>query len=730
MPVKKPSDSTLDGIIKTITFHNEETGFSVLKIETQEALNPSLFSMDASVITATGAIIDPQKGEHVTLTGTVETHPKFGPQFQFTHYIKDRPLTKEGMIDYLSSDLFKGIGPATAEVIMDALGEDALSKIRENPDLLTPLKIPPKVKANLPAMLEEHAQFEHIRVALFKYGLTVKMVKSLIQVYGDQALDRVEKNPYRLIQDVRGVGFERADVIAAKMGIEKDDERRIEALFIVTFEHATFRRGHTHIDKETLLRHIAERLRTDALYWEEDTLTTHLNRVIQKGHLIVDEPYITRPIFLEAETFIAEKLRHLSSVQVQAPERLEERLEMYQEANGIALTDEQRMAIQGALSHSVYMISGGPGTGKTTIIKGIIAAFKEMVEAEDIALIAPTGKAAKRIEEATGFKAATFHRFLKIRQDMFTPPEKVTQKVIIIDEISMVDTVLFFTLLKALKEVRLIIVGDDAQLPSVSPGQVFKDLLKTDLKRTHLTTIHRQAAGSKIIQLAQMIRLNTVDLSAFQTPSDLVLKPLDESDFYDRLSRMLQYYLDEGYALHDISVIIPVYAGKIGIDEVNQFIQKTFNPAPFKTLKNRIFKRGDKVHQLINDYDHDVMNGDQGIITDIASDHVTVAFDEKTVAYDAGKLDELRLAYAMSVHKSQGSGYPVVILPVFKAFRHMLTQPLIYTALTRAIDACVITGDLALFEAAATIFHPERTTLLSEKMQAPPQTLSPYDFLD
>jgi len=287
----------------------------------------------------------------------------------------------------------------------------------------------------------------------------------------------------------------------------------------------------------------------------------------------------------------------------------------------------------------------------------------------------------------------------------------------------------FLPYLKALKDVRLIIVGDDAQLPSVSPGQVFKDLLATELPRTKLTMIHRQAAGSKIIQLAQMIRQEDVDLTAFKEPSDLVLKPLQETTFFDRLTRMIQYYLDDGYSIYDVSVIIPVYAGKIGIDTVNAYIQNTFNDHPVKTLANKRFKVGDKVHQLVNDYDHDVMNGDQGIIQSIASDHLTVAFDDKRVSYEPSKLDELRLAYAMSVHKSQGSGYPVVILPIFKSFRHMLTKPLIYTALTRAINACVITGDLSLFAQAATINHAARNTLLAAKINEDAKTLSPYDFL-
>jgi len=727
--VENAEKKTLDGVIKNVTFHNEETGFSVLKIETAEAINPSLFSMDTSVITATGSMIGPQKGEHVQLTGTIESHPKFGPQFQFKTYIKDRPVTIEGLIDYLASDLFKGVGEVTARVIMEALGDQALRLIREDSSVLTPLKIPQKVKDTLPEMLATHVQFEHIRVQLFKVGLTVKMVKSLIQVYGTDAYEQVLKNPYRLIQDVRGVGFERADLMAQKMGVDKEDSRRIVALFMHVFEQLTFRRGHTHITPDTLLEKIAERLRQDELFYEKDTLDNHLHTVIQEGQLIEDASLLTRPLYLEAETYVAKKLKDLSRELEIDEATVDAAIDAYQSTQNIALTHEQIGAIKGAVGHQVYMISGGPGTGKTTIIKGLIDVLSQTYEKTDIALIAPTGKAAKRVEEATGFSAATFHRFLKIRQDMFTPPEPVSQKVIIIDEISMVDTVLFFTLLKALKDVRLIIVGDDAQLPSVSPGQVFKDLLATELPRTKLTMIHRQAAGSKIIQLAQMIRQEDVDLTAFKEPSDLVLKPLQETTFFDRLTRMIQYYLDDGYSIYDVSVIIPVYAGKIGIDTVNAYIQNTFNDHPVKTLANKRFKVGDKVHQLVNDYDHDVMNGDQGIIQSIASDHLTVAFDDKRVSYEPSKLDELRLAYAMSVHKSQGSGYPVVILPIFKSFRHMLTKPLIYTALTRAINACVITGDLSLFAQAATINHAARNTLLAAKINEDAKTLSPYDFL-
>lgn len=728
--MKNQSETALEGIIKTITFSNEETGFCVLKIETHDAVTPSLFSMDSSLVTVTGSMIEPKKGEKVTVYGHVSDHPKFGKQFQFNRYEKERPVTTEGLVDYLSSDLFTGVGRVSATIILEALGPKALEKIRDDASVLDGLKIPKALKKTLPDMLVEHQRYEILRVQLFKYGLTVKMVKSLIATYQDKALDVVEKDPYQLIQDVKGIGFERADVIAGKIGIDKEDPRRIRALYTYMFEKETVQKGHTHLEALTLLMAVDAKLKDDAIVLDEDDLRATLKTVIGAGLLMMDDAVVTRPIYLEAETFIAEKLNQLNQQKMPDLAPLRKALERYQTKAAITFTKEQESAIINAFQHGVYIITGGPGTGKTTIIKGLIEGFLEPFEASDIALLAPTGKAAKRIEEASGFKASTFHRFLKIRKDTFTPPESVPHKVIIIDEASMVDTVLFFTLLKSLKDVQLILVGDDAQLPSVSPGQIFKDLLHSSIAKTELKEVHRQAKGSSIIQLAQMIRSMTLDVKRLETGHDLILKPLLESQFYAGLDRMIQYYLDAGYRLFDISVILPVYAGKIGIDEVNRHIQNTFNPAPIKTSPPGHFKVGDKVHQLVNDYDKDVMNGDQGMITSIQEDMLSVQFDETEIHYPKKEFDQLKLAYAISVHKSQGSGFPVVIVPLFRTFRHMLSQSLIYTATTRAIQELVICGDLALLDAAATIVRPDRNTRLKEKMTNAKPSLSPYDFLN
>jgi exodeoxyribonuclease V alpha subunit len=724
----------LEGTIKTITFHNEENGYSVIKLTPSDDEN-SLFNR-SKVTTIVGEIIEPKVGEFIRLEGDYKTHPKFGSQFVFDYYEKDQILKKEGLIDYLSSDLFKGVGPKTATKIIETLGEDALKKIRKNKDILKTVKaIPKSVIQSLPEQLQEETHYETIRVELMDIGLSVKLIKSLIQVYKDQTLDQVKKNPYQLIQTVKGIGFERADEIAFKLGFKKDDPKRLQALTVHQFDLDTLRAGHTHLVLESFLESLSMRLRNDALENTEDSLKELIETTLKNGLLTLVDSLITKPLYEEAENVIAAKVKELIALKTTSDEDLLKGLKVFQEISNIKYTEEQELAIKQAFKSKIFALTGGPGTGKTTIIKGMVESFKARYKKEDIILLAPTGKAAKRLEEATNHPASTIHRFLKIRfEGDHSEDTDIKQKpVIIIDEMSMVDTVLMKIVCKAIDTPYLILVGDDAQLQSVSPGQVFKDLLTAKIPQVSLKTIHRQAATSEVITLASGFRNRQFPESLKLTGPSLYFVEERPELFYERLKKMIQYYLRSHDDLSDFQVIIPTYHGELGIDAVNTFIQTEFNPQKVHTfLKNRPFKINDKIHQLVNDYDHDVMNGDQGFISaiDPVKKTLTVSFDEKEVTYTSETIDSIKLAYSISVHKSQGSGFDTVVIPLFHPYKHMLSNPLVYTAITRTIHSLIIIGEIHLLNVAiGRNIHPRKTHLTQKCTASNEASISPYDFL-
>ena len=727
----------LKGTIKTITFHNQENGYSVIKI-TPLNDQKSLFN-GPKTKTVVGHIIDPKPGEMITCEGVYKAHPKFGNQFVFDYYEKETTLKKEGLVDYLASDMFKGVGPKSAEKIVETLGEDALNKIRKDKDILKTVKnLPKKLLKTLPAQLESESHFETIRVELMEVGLSIKLIKALIAVYKDQTLDQVKKNPYALIHTVKGIGFERADLIAEKLGFKKDDPKRLEAVMVHQFDLDTMRFGHTHLNQIDFLNTVKDRLLNDGLEVNASSVQTLLEETIRHGLLVTLESLVTKPMYEHAENVIAEKIKELKEDKVEAFEDLLKGLESFQKKATIEYTPEQKKAIKMSFKSKVFALTGGPGTGKTTIIKGIVESFKKRYKKEDIVLLAPTGKAAKRLKEATNHDAYTIHRFLKIRYegDMSETNTLIGKKVIIIDEMSMVDTMLMHVVCKAIKTPHLILVGDDAQLPSVSPGQVFKDILASDTPKVTLKTIHRQASTSEIITLASGFRnLKFPESLKLTGPSLYFVKERPEY-FLKRLEKMIQYYLKSHDDLSDFQVIIPLYHGPLGIDTVNAFIQETFNPnKTFTFLKNRPFKVGDKIHQLINDYDEDVMNGDQGFISaiDPVKKTLSVLFDQKEVNYTSETIDNIKLSYAISVHKSQGSGFDTVVLPLFTPYLHMLSNPLVYTAITRTIHSLIVVGDISLLKTAMTRNIKPRNTHLKEKLMDPNDTqdtlLSPYDFL-
>lgn len=765
-------ETKVTGTIKTITFHNEENGYSVIRLEAIEGTaSADLFSLKSPTLTAVGSLLNPQKGERLTLYGTYDDHPKFGRQLKFHRYEKHTIRSTEGLVAYLSSPLFKGVGPVAAKAIVKQLGPQAIERMLKEPELLESLKnVRIKNKKAFLAALEENTLFETQRIALFEAGLSAKMISTLLKEYQHEAFDRVKQNPYRLIDDIANIGFERADRVALALGMTQDDPKRIEAFMLHVFKTAAYQEGHTHLLKERFFDLVSTRFADDALDVSHGVIDQAYTQLLSKGQLIEVADLITWRAFEEAEITVAQTLQRLN--QTQTGWRREDCLAVLETLEtDLVYTETQKEAIVSALKHKVMILNGGPGTGKTTILKAFLDVYQNLNEVEDFAseqrirLMAPTGKAAKRLSEATGREASTIHRFLGYRGDggfEYGPHQKAPGDLFVVDEASMIDLQLMALWCASLPaHAHVLLVGDDAQLASVAPGQVLRDLLSSTLPNVTLEAIHRQRHDSPIIPFAQSIRQGMLP-NIVNDQAGLYYVHSAKESFLERLGGIVRYWIDQGYDLHqDIQILIPMYKSIVGIESTNHFIQKTFNPhhANAFTVDHKTYALGDKVLQLTNRPDAGIMNGDQGNIIDLDHEDLScvVDFQGIHVVYEKDDLDQLTLAYAMSVHKSQGSGFKVVILPIYAQYYMLLKRQLIYTGITRATEQLIIMGELIQLQRAIERVEEDRVTRLKEKLEPDPlktlleapagrlihdptipfstlgepqHNLSPYDFME
>lgn len=711
------------GTVDTIIFASQDNRFTVLK------LSPEKLSTQ---ITVTLNGIAPLIGQLLDIEGEWVKHPKFGQQFKATTYKTVAPTEISGIEKFLASGAINGIGPAMAKKIVAEFGEKTLEIIAKSPNEL--LKVPgigKKTAEKISASYLEQSELTEIMVWLENHGISNTYAGKIFAKYGSFAIDIMEKDIYRLFQDIEGIGFLTADKLAFNLGIQREDKRRI----ISGIDYALMQlcnNGHCCIPEMALVDKTAKILQVN-----NQIIFTILKERIDNGSLNTEvvggETLIYPPYLYYAEKKVATRLLQLQ----QATEPLSEDnlslfIKVWEKDNQIQLAQKQKEAIKACLHHGVLVLTGGPGTGKTTVIKGILSILK--AQGLKIRLAAPTGRAAKRLSETTGQKALTIHRLLEannLAQDDnlqlgFSKDidDQLDADVIILDEVSMVDIVLMHHFLNAVPDgCRIILVGDTDQLPAVGPGSVLKDIIRSQkIPAIRLDEIFRQAQTSMIIQNAHIINAGRLpDLR--KQYSDFVFYELnDDTSITQKILDLCTKDLPhEGFdVLKDVQVLSPMHRFLCGVENLNLMLQEQLNPKKNQDelkYSSQTFRVGDKVMHIRNNYQKNVFNGDIGFIQDINNEKLTVDYFDHIVTYEKNELNELTLAYASSVHKSQGSEYKVVIIPLSTSHYIMLQRNLLYTAITRAKQKVIIIGSKkALMTAVQSNRTQKRYTLLAERL--------------
>lgn len=711
------------GTVDTIIFASQDNRFTVLK------LSPEKLSTQ---ITVTLNGIAPLIGQLLEIEGEWVKHPKFGQQFKATTYKTVAPTEISGIEKFLASGAINGIGPAMAKKIVAEFGEKTLEIIAKSPNEL--LKVPgigKKTAEKISTSYLEQSELTEIMVWLENHGISNTYAGKIFAKYGSFAIDIMEKDIYRLFQDIEGIGFLTADKLAFNLGIQREDKRRI----ISGIDYALMQlcnNGHCCIPEMALVDKTAKILQVN-----NQIIFTILKERIDNGSLNTEvvggETLIYPPYLYYAEKKVATRLLQLQ----QATEPLSEDnlslfIKVWEKDNQIQLAQKQKEAIKACLHHGVLVLTGGPGTGKTTVIKGILSILK--AQGLKIRLAAPTGRAAKRLSETTGQKALTIHRLLEannLAQDDnlqlgFSKDidDQLDADVIILDEVSMVDIVLMHHFLNAVPDgCRIILVGDTDQLPAVGPGSVLKDIIRSQkIPAIRLDEIFRQAQTSMIIQNAHIINAGRLpDLR--KQYSDFVFYELnDDTSITQKILDLCTKDLPhEGFdVLKDVQVLSPMHRFLCGVENLNLMLQERLNPKKNQDelkYSSQTFRVGDKVMHIRNNYQKNVFNGDIGFIQDINNEKLTVDYFDHIVTYEKNELNELTLAYASSVHKSQGSEYKVVIIPLSTSHYIMLQRNLLYTAITRAKQKGIIIGSKkALMTAIQSNRTQKRYTLLAERL--------------
>ena len=697
---------TLSGSVERVTFHREDTGFAVFKMLVDRPKREQL-------VAVVGKVPAIHSGEEVTVTGHWENRGDYGRQFVAQSVNSTHPSSAAGMERYLASGLIDGIGPAYAKRIVRKFGERVFEVLDHSSRRLEAVEgIGPKRRREIKCSWEKQKIVRSIMLFLHQHGISTARAVRIYKTYSDKSIEVLENDPYQLARDIHGIGFKTADQIASRLGMEPGDPKRLKA----GLHHALFtatNAGHAALPEMDLVRDTAEMLQRPP-----EALRPVLEKELKNGDLVVGHELIYLPHLRRAEQEIAEGIRNLADSPATHPSiNADKAIAWVEKRIGYPLADEQKQAVKTALNKRAVIITGGPGVGKTTVINSILAILG--AKGVEPVLCAPTGRAAKRLSESTGMSAGTIHRTLNWQPPngfAHHPGNPLKGDLLVVDEASMIDLTLMRHLLRGVpKTMHLLVVGDADQLPSVGPGNVLRDLIESDVVPVvRLNRIFRQGAESAITTTAHAMRNGKLPSGFFEptgASSDLYwIERTEPEDLIRALKTMVCRRIPQRFQadpLKDVQVLAPMNRGSIGCNALNKALQEWLNPPQeFKPELERfgvIYRRGDKIIQTCNNYERDVFNGDIGVIVDIGGDplQIEVRFEDgRLVSYASGDLDELRLAYALTVHKAQGSEFPVAVLVVAMPHYPMLQRNLIYTGLTRARRGAVILGDRKALEIA------------------------------
>ena len=700
-------------VVEHITFQSPETGYSVLRVSVKGY---------RELVTVVGNLADAVVGSVLLIKGEWTNNPKYGTQFFAQKWEETVPATAYGIEKYLGSGLIKGVEPAYAKRIVQKFGTDTIAIIEDTPERLAEVEgIGRKRIERISESWERQKEIKNIMLFLQNYDISTSYVAKIYKHYGNNSIETVKQNPYRLADDIWGIGFKTADKIAFKLGFEKTNPEHCRSGILYTLNQLADE-GHVYAEKEQLLKKCTELLEIDT-----SVVETALNATIARNDLIIEDDAIYLPPFYYAECGVASKLHELADSDTILNHGTQVNISALERKLNIQYDDIQAQGIQQAVSSKVMILTGGPGTGKTTTTLGIIETLRSL--GNKLLLAAPTGRAAKRMTEATGMEAKTIHRLLE-----FSPEEGYKRNksntldgdVLIVDESSMIDIILMYSLLKAVPlHMKLILVGDIDQLPSVGAGNVLRDIIDSgQFPVIRLTRIFRQAQSSQIIMNAHRINQGEFPNLRNQQGTDFFYVECEEPEqAAQQIVGLVKARLPKYCRVHptDIQVLTPMQRGVIGAANLNALLQENLNPAEsWLSRGGRTYRLNDKVMQIRNNYDKEVFNGDIGIISEIntINKELTVCFENRYVRYDITDLDELVHAYAVTIHKSQGSEYPIVVMPVMMTHFIMLQRNLIYTGITRAKKMLVLVGTKkAIAYAVRHITVTKRNTKLKERLQ-------------
>ena len=700
-------------VIDHITYQNPENGYSVMRVKVKDYVEP---------VTLVGNLLEVPVGAVLLCEGNWKMDKRYGRQFVAETWEEVMPATVYGIEKYLGSGLVKGIGPKFAHLIVEKFGTDTIAVIEDDIERLYEVDGIGKKRVELIRdSWEKQKDIKNVMLFLQQYGVSTAYAAKIYRQYGKESIDKVNENPFRLADDSWGIGFKTADGIASKMGYEKNDLRRCRSGIQYTLNELA-EEGHVYALEQQLVEAAMKLLEA-----EEEPIRQALAEMLATEDLIRENEAIYLPPFFFSEKGTASKLLGLQNAQQDGLFAPQVDIEEIGKDAGIEFDEVQIDAIRCAVASKVMVLTGGPGTGKTTTTQGIIAAFK--TAGLRILLAAPTGRASKRMSEATGMEARTIHRLLEYNpMDGYKRNEDnpLDGDVLIVDECSMIDIILMYNLMKAIPaHMRLVMVGDIDQLPSVGAGNVLRDVIESgQIPVVRLTRIFRQAQSSRIVMSAHAINQGRFpDTSNGQKTDFFFIRNEDPEQVAEQIVQLVKERLPKAYnqPLSNIQVLTPMQRGVIGAGNLNMLLQQALNTSTLGISRGgTTFKLGDRVMQIRNNYDKNVFNGDIGFVASVNMEErtLTIDFDDCLVEYEASELDEVVLAYATTIHKSQGSEYPVVVIPVMMTHFVMLQRNLVYTGITRSKKICVLIGQpKALAYAVRNLTVNKRNTLLKERLR-------------